>query len=84
MPSPRKAIAIAAAALIALPIGAAVADFDKPKKPAVDCSLKKNASKPACQPARADATQDEVYNAAYWMNRAGKFGQGPERSARAE
>ena len=70
-----KSVTWTAAVLIALPIGAAVADFDKPKKPAVDCSLRKNKDKPACQPHRVDATHDEIYNAAYWMNRNGKFAE---------
>lgn len=74
--SPWKLIAIAAAAVMALPAFDAVADFGpKPKKPAVDCTLRKNHNNPACQPHRKDATQDEIYNAAYWMNRAGRFAQ---------
>ena len=68
-----KSIAIAAAAQMAVPAFEAVADFDKPKKPSVDCTQRKNRNNPACQPHRTDATQDEIYNAAYWMNRSGQF-----------
>lgn len=70
--SPRIALCLTATALMAFPFAAAVADFDNPK-PRVDCTQKKNKSKPACQPHRTDATQDEIYNAAYWMNRSGQF-----------
>jgi tetratricopeptide (TPR) repeat protein len=69
------AVLIVIAAVMAFPVIEAAADFDKPKKPAVDCTQRKNRNNPACQPHRAGATQDEIYNAAYWMNRSGRFAE---------
>lgn len=65
---------LAIAAMIAIPAAAPRADFDDPK-PRIDCTQKKNKNKPACQPHRSDATQDEIYNAAYWMNRTGQHAE---------
>jgi tetratricopeptide (TPR) repeat protein len=63
---------LAGSMLMAGPAAPVRADFDDPK-PKIDCTQKKNKSKPACQPQRFDATDDEIYNAAYWMNRSGQF-----------
>lgn len=74
MSTSRIALACAAAVVLALPATVATADFDSPA-PRVDCSKQKNKNKPACQPHRNGATQDEIYNAAYWMNRSGHFAE---------
>lgn len=66
-----KMIAAAIALTVAVPSATAVADFAPKPKKKVDC--RKHPSNPACNPDRPDATQDEIYNAAYWMNRAGRF-----------
>ena len=65
---------LAAASLVSLVPAAARADFDSPK-PRVDCTLKKNKNNAACRPHRSDATDDEIYNAAYWKARTGEFAQ---------
>ena len=71
----RKVLSLAAAAsLVSLVPAAAFADFDSPK-PHVDCTKKKNKNNPACKPSRADATDDEIYNAAYWKARTGEYAQ---------
>lgn len=62
---------------------AALADFDAPK-PRVDCTKKKNKTKPECQPHRAEATDDEIYNAAYWLARNGKYAEALDVLKRAK
>ncbi len=39
----------------------------------VDCSKKANKSKPECKKNRADAGDDELYYAGYWLARAGRY-----------
>ena len=73
MSTSRIAFSVAMLAL-ALPATVATADFDSPA-PKVDCTKQKNKNKPACQPHRKDEAQDEIYNAAYWMNRSGHYAE---------
>jgi tetratricopeptide (TPR) repeat protein len=66
-PSVRFAAVVLALSLCPAPV---LADFDDPPK--IDCRQKKNKSHPSCQPKRVEATQEELFNAAYWMNRTGR------------
>jgi tetratricopeptide (TPR) repeat protein len=52
----------------------AFADFDPPVKKKVDCSKPENKNKPACKPSNS-ATDDEIYNAGYWMARSGQYAE---------
>lgn len=70
-----RAFATAVALGLMLPAaGPASADFDAPKKK-IDCKKPENKSKPACKPKRGEATDDEVYHAAYWMAREGRYAE---------
>lgn len=52
----------------------AAADFDPPPvKKKVDCTKPENKNKPACKPKHGAASDDEVYNAGYWMARQGHY-----------
>jgi tetratricopeptide (TPR) repeat protein len=44
-----------------------------PSKPKVDCTKKANKTKAACQAGRSGLTDDELYNAAYWLARQGSY-----------
>ncbi len=82
-PSVLKGLANAAAAIAALAIlspSAALADFDPPK---IDCSKPANKKKPACKPNAAPMSDDEIYNAAYWMARKGAYADALALLARA-
>lgn len=69
---PRISLIVAALALtVVVPISAS-ADFDPPKKK-VDCRKPENKTKPACKPKAGEASDDEIYNAAYWMARQGQY-----------
>jgi tetratricopeptide (TPR) repeat protein len=61
-----------AVAAVAASSGAAVAIPSKPK-PAVDCTKKINKRKPACQTGNLGLTDDQLYNAAYWLARQGSY-----------
>lgn len=50
----------------------AAAISDEPRRPRIDCSKKANKTKPGCRNHR-DSADDEIYNAAYWMAREGKY-----------
>jgi Flp pilus assembly protein TadD len=63
------AAAIAAVATLSPP--SALADFDRPKK--IDCTKAANKNKPACKPHDGPMSDDEIYNAAYWMARKGAY-----------
>jgi tetratricopeptide (TPR) repeat protein len=52
----------------------AIADFDPPVKKKVDCTKPENKNKPACKPSHT-ASDDEIYNAGYWMARSGKYAE---------
>lgn len=66
-------VAILVAATLALMPSAASADFDP--KPKVDCKKAANKTKPACKPQLGVSTDDEIYNAAYWMARQGQYAE---------
>jgi tetratricopeptide (TPR) repeat protein len=53
---------------------AATADFGPPKKK-IDCTKPENKNKPACKPKHGEASDDEVYHAAYWLAREGRFAE---------
>jgi tetratricopeptide (TPR) repeat protein len=42
-------------------------------RPALDCSKKANKKKAACQAGHRGMTDDELYNAAYWLARQGSY-----------
>lgn len=70
--SGRYAAALAAFAFF-LP-AQAFADFDPPARPKIDCSKPGNQNKPACKNRHGDQlSDDEIYNAAYWMARQGQY-----------
>lgn len=73
----RSAISSAfVAALITLSASTpAAADFDPPVKKKVDCSKPENKNKPACKPSHGAASDDEIYNAGYWMARQGQYAE---------
>lgn len=51
----------------------AFADFDVPVKKKVDCKKPENKNKPACKPKHGEVSDDEIYNAGYWMARQGQY-----------
>lgn len=53
----------------------ASAQPSRPSKPAIDCSKRANKRKPACQTGHRGMTDDELYNAAYWLARQGSYQQ---------
>lgn len=55
--------------------GPAAADFDPPVKKKVDCTKPENKDKAACKPKHGAASDDEIYNAGYWMARQGQFAE---------
>lgn len=57
---------------VALGAMAAQADFDRPKTK-LDCTKPENKDKPACKPKNGEATNEEIYNAAYWLARQGQY-----------
>lgn len=69
-------LVIALTAVILIP-AASYADFDAPKKK-IDCKKPENKNKPACKPKLGEASDDEIYNAAYWMARSGQYRQALE------
>lgn len=66
-------LAMSAAVAIVLAPSGALAFGDEPAKPKIDCSKKANKSNPACKNNRDGATDDEIYNAAYWLAKAGSY-----------
>lgn len=68
-------LAVSAALAIALAPSGASAFGDEPAKPKIDCSKKANKSHPACKNNRDGATDDEVYNAAYWLAKSGSYAE---------
>lgn len=61
--------------LAAAGAGPAVAFFDAPAKPKIDCTLKKNKSKPACRPSHREDASQEIYNAAYVLAKQERFAE---------
>jgi tetratricopeptide (TPR) repeat protein len=80
--SGRTAAALAAIAFI-LPLPA-FADFDPPARPKIDCSKPGNQNKPACKNKHGELSDDEIYNAAYWMARKGQYREALVLLARAK
>lgn len=67
-------LAFAAASLSAPLSGPAVADFDDPPKPKkIDCTKPENKNKPQCRKSYREMSDDEIYNAAYWLARHGEY-----------
>lgn len=67
------ALAVAAAALVLGAPGQALANMGGPSKPKVDCTKSANKDKPQCQKAYHEMSDDEIYNAAYWLARQGDY-----------
>lgn len=65
--------AASAAVLLALAPAASLA-LDDPPRPRVDCTKKANKNNPACKNHRDDGN-DEIYNAAYVLAHAGRYGE---------
>jgi tetratricopeptide (TPR) repeat protein len=70
---PSLALAVSALAFC-LPVQA---DFGPPKKK-LDCTKAENKKKPECKPKAANASDDEIYHAAYWMAREGRYSEALE------
>jgi tetratricopeptide (TPR) repeat protein len=79
--SGRYAAALAAAAFL-IP-AQAFADFDPPARPKIDCTKPGNKNKPACKNNHGQLSDDEIYNAAYWMARGGQYREALALLARA-
>lgn len=62
---------IASAAAIAVVAATPAAALDDPPK--IDCSKPANKNKPACKPHAGPMSDDEIYNAAYWMAHHGAY-----------
>jgi tetratricopeptide (TPR) repeat protein len=72
----RCGYAVAAAGALLFAFGPALADFDPPTKPKIDCSKAKNQKKAACRWRRSvGLSDDEIYNAAYWLAQDSKYRQ---------
>lgn len=77
-------IAGAIVGISALVSASAQADFDAPKKPKVDCKKKENKNKPACKPSHGDVSNDEIYQAAYWLAQSGRFAEARDLARQAK
>lgn len=64
---------VAASFALVAPAPHAIADDDAPAKPKIDCKKPENKNKKACKPSRADMTEDEIVNAAYWLARESRY-----------
>ena len=49
------------------------ASDDPPAQPKIDCTKPSNKNKPACKNNHGELSDDEIYNAAYWLSRQGQF-----------
>jgi tetratricopeptide (TPR) repeat protein len=72
--------ALASALLFAAP---SLGDIDGPA-PKIDCSKRVNKNKPPCKPSHGDLSDDEVYNAAYWLAHAERYAEALAVLARAK
>ena len=68
------AFLLAGAGLMSASVSPVLALGDEPA-PKVDCSKKANKNHPACKKSRDDAADDEIYNAAYWLAKAGAYAE---------
>lgn len=60
------------------------ADFGSPK-PKIDCTKKENKNKPACKPSHGeDVSNDEIYQAAYWLAQQGRFAEARDLARKAK
>ncbi len=66
------AVGAAAAAAFAVFSPAPTLALDDPP-PKIDCSKPSNKKKPACKPNAGPMSDDEIYNAAYWLARKGAY-----------
>jgi tetratricopeptide (TPR) repeat protein len=57
---------------------------DLPAKPKIDCTKPANKNKPACKDSHGQFSDVEIYNAAYWMARAGQYSEALALLARAQ
>lgn len=71
------------AALVLLVPAQVSADFDPPARPKIDCTKPGNQNKPACKNKHGELSDDEIYNAAYWMARGGQYREALALLARA-
>jgi tetratricopeptide (TPR) repeat protein len=78
-----RTAAVLAAIAFFLP-AQAVADFDPPARPKIDCTKPGNQNKPACKNKHGELSDDEIYNAAYWMARGGQYREALALLARAK
>jgi tetratricopeptide (TPR) repeat protein len=67
-------VALAAAALVAAPGEALAQKGDSTPKPAIDCNLKKNQKKAACQN-KHKLDDEELFRAGYWLARDGHYAE---------
>lgn len=75
MTASRYALFAALGGLVLAIPGTVRADFGPPVKKKIDCSKPENKNKPACKPKHGAASDDEIYNAGYWLAREGKFAE---------
>ncbi len=75
MTASRCALSAALVGLVLAMPGTVRADFGPPVKKKIDCSKPENKNKPACRPKHEAASDDEIYNAGYWLAREGKFAE---------
>ena len=55
-----------------------------PARPKIDCTKPGNQNKPACKNKHGELSDDEIYNAAYWMARKGQYREALALLARAK
>jgi tetratricopeptide (TPR) repeat protein len=66
---------LAAGIVTAFASAPALANDDGPPAPKIDCSKASNKNKPACKPHNGALSDDEVFNAAYWLAHDGQYGE---------
>ena len=64
---------ILAAATASIAPGPGIAHDTAPAAPRVDCSKAANKNKPACKSHNGPLSNDEIYNAAYWLAHEGRY-----------
>lgn len=64
---------ILAAATASIAPGPGIAHDTAPAAPRVDCSKAANKNKPACKSHHGPLSNDEIYNAAYWLAHEGQY-----------
>lgn len=66
---------LAAGVVTAFASAPALANDDGPPAPRIDCTKDSNKNKPACRPHNSALSDDEIFNAAYWLAHDGQYGQ---------